>query len=166
MLSTRARGPLTAYGPPGTRAMVSHLCHAYRPDEENRVHGLEARNPAWYDFRVHEVTLGPVYADEAVQIACFPAKHGDWPCVGYVIHEVYSATGLGRPHRHHSHVHTSSVELGAITAELNPRTRVLYHQLYFGGTDADILADVRAQYAGEVVSAADLDTVRLPRKNR
>ncbi|WP_165905074.1 hypothetical protein [Parashewanella curva] len=38
------------------------------------------------------------------------------------------------------------------------RLLVLYHQLYWGTTDADLIKEIRQYgYTGKVVSAADLD---------
>jgi len=41
---------------------------------------------------------------------------------------------------------------------------VLYHQLFSGVTDAELLAEIRADYAGKVVSGYDLQRFMLPIK--
>ena len=79
-----------------------------------------------------------------------------------LVHEVYSAeTFKGRPpewQRYHADSHTSTVELADIATRARPALLVLYHQLYWGATDEDLLREIReAGYAGRVVSAADLD---------
>ncbi len=78
-----------------------------------------------------------------------------------LVHEVYSAEAFKkRPAEwqvYHSHFHTSTVELAGIAKRAKPKLLVLYHQLYWGSTDADLLREIReAGYDGEVVSAADL----------
>jgi len=78
-----------------------------------------------------------------------------------LVHEVYSAEAFkNRPAEwqvYHSHFHTSTVELAEIAKRAKPKLLVLYHQLYWGSTDADLVREIRqAGYEGEVVSASDL----------
>lgn len=79
-----------------------------------------------------------------------------------LVHEVYSAEAfLNRPpewQRYHADSHTSTVELAEVAGRARPGLLVLYHQLYWGATDQDLLREIReAGYTGRVVSAADLD---------
>jgi ribonuclease BN (tRNA processing enzyme) len=78
-----------------------------------------------------------------------------------LIHEVYSADGLThrRPEwiRYHSVYHTSSYELGEIATNISPKLLILYHQLFMGRKDTDLLNEVCNQYSGEVISGKDLD---------
>lgn len=79
-----------------------------------------------------------------------------------LVHEVYSTeTFKGRPpewQRYHADSHTSTVELADIATRARPGLLVMYHQLYWGATDEDLLREIReAGYTGRVVSAADLD---------
>jgi len=78
-----------------------------------------------------------------------------------LLHEVYSQAGFERREpewqRYHASSHTSSVELAQIATRARPRLLVLYHQLFWGTTERDLLAEVRAGYAGAVVSGKDLD---------
>jgi ribonuclease BN (tRNA processing enzyme) len=54
--------------------------------------------------------------------------------------------------------HTSDAELAHIATEVNPGLLVLNHVLRLGGTDEDILRNIReAGYKGRVVVAKDLD---------
>jgi ribonuclease BN (tRNA processing enzyme) len=78
-----------------------------------------------------------------------------------LVHEVYSAERFKtRPvewQTYHASAHTSTVELAALAAKARPRLLVLYHQLYWGATDDDLIREIRAAgYAGAVVSATDL----------
>jgi ribonuclease BN (tRNA processing enzyme) len=77
-----------------------------------------------------------------------------------LVHEVYSAEKFPARtpawQRYHADAHTSTVELAALAARAHPRLLVLYHQLYWGASDDDLLREIRRGYSGEVVSAHDL----------
>jgi len=78
-----------------------------------------------------------------------------------LVHEVYSVAGFKKRPKdwqdYHAHSHTSTAQLAAIAKRAQPKLLVLYHQLYWGSTDADLLREVRAAgYTGKVVSAHDL----------
>lgn len=79
-----------------------------------------------------------------------------------LVHEGYSAERLKARtpdwQRYHNGSHTSTVELAALAARARPGILVLYHQLYWGATDDDLLTEIReAGYPGRTVSAKDLD---------
>lgn len=78
-----------------------------------------------------------------------------------LMHEVYSAEKFTlRPpewQRYHKAFHTSTVELAALAARAKPKVLVLYHQLFWGATDDDLVREIRAAgYLGAVVSGQDL----------
>ena len=77
-----------------------------------------------------------------------------------LIHEVYSDAGFASmsPSRqpYHAQAHTSATQLGEIATAARPGVLVLYHQLYFGSTDEQLLVEVRSTFAGKVVSGRDL----------
>jgi ribonuclease BN (tRNA processing enzyme) len=78
-----------------------------------------------------------------------------------LVHEVYSTAGFAtRPpewQRYHRAYHTSSAELAALAARARPGLLVLYHQLFWGTSDAALVAEVKRGYDGRVVSGRDLD---------
>lgn len=78
-----------------------------------------------------------------------------------LIHEVYSTVGFAkRPpewQKYHSSFHTSSRELAEIATKARPGLLILYHQLFWGTSDEDLLGEVRQGYKGKVVSGRDLD---------
>jgi len=78
-----------------------------------------------------------------------------------LVHEVYSQVGFERREpewqRYHADSHTSSVELADIASRARPTLLVLYHQLHWGESDEDLVAEIASLYDGEVVSARDLD---------
>lgn len=78
-----------------------------------------------------------------------------------LVHEVYSAvTFKTRPpewQTYHKAFHTSTTELASVAAKARPAVLVLYHQLFWGATDDDLVREVReAGYAGRVASGKDL----------
>jgi ribonuclease BN (tRNA processing enzyme) len=78
-----------------------------------------------------------------------------------LVHEVYSAEKLRtRPPEwqvYHRQAHTSTVDLARIASEAKPKLLLLYHQLYWGATDEDLVKEVKRGYNGEVKSARDLE---------
>lgn len=78
-----------------------------------------------------------------------------------LVHEVYSTEGFAtRPPAwatYHKSFHTSTSELAELARRARPKLLVLYHQLYWGTTDEDLINEMRAAgYEGAVVSASDL----------
>jgi ribonuclease BN (tRNA processing enzyme) len=77
-----------------------------------------------------------------------------------LVHEVYSVAGFQRLDRdwqqYHSRMHTSAHELARLATRIEPGLLVLCHQLHWGTSDADLLAEVRGIYGGPVVSGRDL----------
>jgi ribonuclease BN (tRNA processing enzyme) len=53
--------------------------------------------------------------------------------------------------------HTSTAELAALATRAKPKLLVLYHQLFHGVSEGEMLHEVREHYSGAVVSAHDLD---------
>jgi ribonuclease BN (tRNA processing enzyme) len=78
-----------------------------------------------------------------------------------LLHEVYSTWGLGqRPpswQAYHKSAHTSSAELADIASRARPGLLVLYHQLLWGATPEQLLAEIRQGYDGKVAFGNDLD---------
>lgn len=78
-----------------------------------------------------------------------------------LVHEVYSVAGFKRRTKdwqdYHANSHTSTTQLAQIANQANPKLLVLYHQLYWGSTDDELLREIKAAgYNGKVVSAHDL----------
>jgi ribonuclease BN (tRNA processing enzyme) len=78
-----------------------------------------------------------------------------------LVHEVNSMAGFQtRPpewQRYHRSFHTSSGELAEIAAKARPGLLILYHQLLWGSSEEELLAEIREQYDGKIVSGNDLD---------
>ena len=77
-----------------------------------------------------------------------------------LIHEVYSDAGFATipvsRQAYHAQAHTSATQLGGIATAAHPGLLILYHQLFFGATDEQLLSEVRSKFNGRVVSAKDL----------
>ncbi len=78
-----------------------------------------------------------------------------------LVHEVYSQAGFERRmpvwQRYHSAAHTSTVELAKIARQVQPGLLVLTHQLLWGATPEQMLAEIGESYDGEVRYGRDLD---------
>jgi len=78
-----------------------------------------------------------------------------------LFHEVISDGGLSRNSEamqaYHKRSHTLASELGRIATEAQPGLLVLYHALFYGVPEAQIVDEVRSTYTGPVVLADDLD---------
>jgi ribonuclease BN (tRNA processing enzyme) len=78
-----------------------------------------------------------------------------------LIHEVYSQAGFDRLtpewQEYHSSFHTSAHQLAEIASQARPGLLILYHQLFFGISEEELLQEVRDRYDGKVVPGRDLD---------
>jgi ribonuclease BN (tRNA processing enzyme) len=94
---------------------------------------------------------------------CTPSESVVLACDGcdILVHEVYSVEGFSRRppewQRYHRASHTSAQELGDLATRARPKLLVLYHQLQWGVSDDELVAEVRSRYAGTVVYGRDLD---------
>ena len=79
-----------------------------------------------------------------------------------LLHEVYASA----PHSemdspqwqaYFKAFHTSTDELAAIATQAKPKLLVLYHQMFHGVPEGEMLQEIRNHYSGAVVSAHDLD---------
>jgi ribonuclease BN (tRNA processing enzyme) len=77
-----------------------------------------------------------------------------------LVHEVYvdSTAGLASQgtRDYYKNFHTSTLELADLANRARPKLLLLYHQLYRGGTDDDLVREIKTRYAGLVMSARDL----------
>jgi len=77
-----------------------------------------------------------------------------------LIHEVYSQAGFekrtGDWKKYHKQHHTSTIELGEIASKAKPKLVILYHILYWGSTEQQLLDEIKTKYEGNVVVGKDL----------
>jgi ribonuclease Z len=78
-----------------------------------------------------------------------------------LIYEVYSKRGFDRKDEfwksYHSSNHTSTYELAEIANKTKPRLLILYHVLFWGSSNEEILEEISEHYDGKVVVGEDLD---------
>ena len=130
-------------------------------DDKVTVDAIAVSHGSWpqafaYRFQTSDrvvVISGDTRPLDAVAMACNGCD--------VLMHEVYSAEKLKLRtpewQRYHSAFHTSTVELAALAAKARPKMLVLYHQLFWGASDADLVKEIRAAgYHGLVMSGQDL----------
>ncbi|GAB1420431.1 Rv2407 family type 3 sulfatase [Anaerolineales bacterium] len=98
-----------------------------------------------------------VSGDTAPNTRLLKAAQGcDW-----LVHEVYSARQLEKRspdwQTYHRAVHTSTIELAELANQVQPQKLILMHQLYWGISDEELIAEIQAHYPGPIFSAQDLD---------
>lgn len=77
-----------------------------------------------------------------------------------LIHEVYYQKGFEEKDKiwktYHLQNHTSAYQLGEIANEAKPKLLILYHILFWGATEDDLLKEISEKYDGNVVVGTDL----------
>jgi len=77
-----------------------------------------------------------------------------------LVHEVYCQEGLDRGEpdwrQYHSRYHTSTIELARLAEKARPKLLVLYHVLFFGCSEEQLLREVQREYRGQVALGQDL----------
>ncbi|MFQ5680311.1 MAG: MBL fold metallo-hydrolase [Gemmatimonadota bacterium] len=131
--------------------------------EDDRVRVLAFRVPhgAWpeaYGYRFETadrsiVISGDTRPSDAIVEACSGCD--------LLVHEVYSEAGFARRRpewqRYHADAHTSARKLGELASRARPGLLVLYHELLWGSTPEELLAEVRSVYDGPVAFGRDLE---------
>ena len=131
-------------------------------DENVKVTAVPVVHGSWphalgYKFETSSRTIvvsGDARPSESLATACDGCD--------VLVHEVYSAEAFQRREpewqAYHADSHTSTVELAEIANRARPGILVLYHQLYWGAADDDLIREIRAAgYSGPLASASDLD---------
>ena len=81
-----------------------------------------------------------------------------------LIHEVYSYAGWSKRNefwqKYHAANHTSTYELGELAAKAKPGKLILYHLLFWGATEEDLLKEISEKYKGEVICGRDLMVIK------
>jgi len=77
-----------------------------------------------------------------------------------LIHEVYYQGAFDQKdaawQKYHSTHHTSTRELGEIARKTRPELLVLYHTLFWGASEDDLLAEIARDYNSKVIVGSDL----------
>lgn len=130
-------------------------------DDRVRVIAFAVHHGSWryaYGYRFETPDRTIVLSGDT---APFPAIADICDGCDILIHEVYSQAGFERRspewQRYHAASHTSSTALAAIARRAHPKLLILYHELLWGSTPDELVAEVRAGYDGPVVFGRDMD---------
>lgn len=130
-------------------------------DENVRVTAFAVHHGGWnhaFGFRFESddrvvVISGDATPSDAVVDACNGCD--------VLVHEVYSQVKFEERvpvwQRYHADSHTSTVQLADIAERAKPGVLVLYHQLLWGATEEELVAEITSLYDGVVVFGRDLD---------
>jgi ribonuclease BN (tRNA processing enzyme) len=129
-------------------------------DENVEVEAFAVDHGSWdaygYKFRTEGRTI-VISSDTAPTEIMVEKSRG----CDILLHEAYSTAGFANIppewQAYHAAVHTSSRQLAEIATRAEPKLLVLYHQLLWGASYEDLVAEIKEGYAGEVVSGRDLD---------
>lgn len=133
-------------------------------DDTVRVTAIEVAHGTWkraygYKFEARDKTI-VVSGDTTYCGRLMEAARG----CDILVHEAYTQRGWEKrtpPWRaYHAAFHTSAPDLGKLAAQAKPRRLVLYHQLPMGEKPEQMLAEIRANFSGEIIDGHDLDVVR------
>ena len=148
--------------PTGHQAVVREVEEGLVYEDENvRVTAYPVPHGYWahafaYRFETPDRTI-VVSGDTAPSDAIVEACRG----CDILIHEVYSQAGFDRRdpvwQEYHAASHTSAPALGRLAARAQPGLLVLTHQLLWGATPEELVAEVRSTFSGVVVYGRDLD---------
>ncbi|HJQ69018.1 MAG TPA: MBL fold metallo-hydrolase [Blastocatellia bacterium] len=151
---------------PSNKTGYKVVAHEIKPgvvykDENVTVKAFRVPHGSWkeaygYRFETPDKTI-------VISGDCTPNSNVVKNCDGcdVLIHEVYSAVRFAtRPpewQKYHSNFHTSTRELAEIANQAKPKLLILYHQLFWGASDEDLVKEVNQFYKGRVVSGRDLE---------
>lgn len=130
-------------------------------DENVRVIAFPVRHGSWehaYGFRFETADRVIVVSGDT---APSPSLLEHAAGCDVLVHEVYCQAGFDRREpvwqRYHAAFHTSTLELADIANAVQPELLVLTHQLFWGCSPEELLAEIAQRYDGEVRCGSDLD---------
>ena len=130
-------------------------------DDRLRVEAFPVKHGSWkkaFGFRFQGADRSIVFSGDTVPVTSLIEKARG---CDILVHEVYSQTQFDilpeEWQEYHTAFHTSTRQLAEIANQVRPGLLVLYHQLFWGATEEQLLAEIRQDYDGEVISGRDLD---------
>ena len=146
----------------GYKVVVHEIAPGIVYEDSNlRVKAFPVRHGSWehaFGFRFETADRTIVVSGDTVPCAALieEARGCD-----VLVHEVYSQAGFQRRspdwQRYHASFHTSSPELAEIASQARPGLLVLYHLLWWGSSEDELVAEIRQTYEGPVSCGRDLD---------
>ena len=175
--------PLEVYGPNGITQMTDYILKAYGQtnNQESLVNTHEfTEEGIIYQDKYVKVEAFPVFhipnswgfrfttPDKIIVVSgdTSPSekvveysKNAD-----ILVHEVYTKKGFDimwandeAKQLWHKSNHTSTYELGEIASKINPKLLVLYHTLFWGASEQDLIDEISEKYKGRFIVGKDLD---------
>jgi ribonuclease BN (tRNA processing enzyme) len=133
-------------------------------DNNVKVEAMNANHGSWKAFSFKFTTSDRVLVISG-DTAPYMGMAENYAGCDLLVHEVYSSTGFLRiPHEwqtYHATFHTSSKELAELALRSDPGRLILYHQLFWGATERDLVIEIERVYPGEVYSGNDLDIYQM-----
>ena len=130
-------------------------------DENISVTAFQVQHGSWrhaYGFRFDTADRSVVVSGDTAPCASL-IEHAKGCDV--LVHEVYSQAGFETRtpewQRYHASFHTSTTELAEIARQVQPSLLILTHQLFWGATPDQLLAEIAQSYGGIVRCGSDLD---------
>ncbi|MFQ5491923.1 MAG: MBL fold metallo-hydrolase [Phycisphaerae bacterium] len=153
---------LEGANPRGHRVNVHEIQPGLVFEDQNvRVVAFQVRHGSWkhaYGYRFETADRVIVVSGDTAPSENL-VKHAKG--CDLLVHEVYcQATFDRRPprwQRYHASFHTSTVQLAEIANRVQPKLLVLTHQLLWGATPQQMLAEITSRYKGPVRFGNDLD---------
>lgn len=129
-------------------------------DENLTVRAFRVRHGTWphaFGFRFQAPDRAIVISGDTRP---FPGIEKNYKAADILVHEAYSHAGFSRRTRdwqkYHGAFHTSALQLSRIAAAAQPKLLVMTHQLLFGDTPENMLAEVTSIYKGPAIYGKDL----------
>jgi len=138
--------PLEIYGPPGLRAMTSHVVKAWKEDMDIRLHGLEPAVPQAYVVHTHDVQPGEIYRDDRMRVSAIAVLHGSWKY----------AYGYRFEAKDKTIVFSGDTTYSPALARAAAGCDILVHEVYSAAGLAKRTPDWRKYHAAFHTSGADL----------
>lgn len=130
-------------------------------DENVKVKAFKVRHGSWpnafgYRFTTPDRVI-VISGDTALDPNVAKNSRG----ADILVHEVYSAKGLQSStpdwQKYMRDNHTSTDELSTLASQVKPKLLVLYHVLFLGSSEEELIAELEQSYSGKVTVAKDLD---------
>jgi ribonuclease BN (tRNA processing enzyme) len=157
---------LGGQGPPRSPVRAKDCTPGLAYEDDNiTVKAFPARHGSWEHAFGYRLSAPELEICVSGDTAPHPEMKRHYRGCDILVHEVYSAAGLKRrpetSRPYHRASHTSTLELARIAGQVKPRLLVLTHLLFWGTTEAQLLAEVAGAYSGRVIVGRDLTFIGI-----
>jgi ribonuclease Z len=130
-------------------------------DENVTVEAFEVRHGSWpnaFGYRFTTPDRVIVISGDTAPTPNFEKYSRD---ADILIHQAYSADGLANSspawQEYMRDNHTSTLELAELASAVKPNLLVLYHVLFLGSSESQLVSEIEQNYDGKVILATDRD---------